>query len=542
MSTSISRTEANFLHHEPCPNCGSRDNLARYDDGHGWCFGCQYYEPGEEQEPKVTRLSERKLTPATLRKWGYKGMENGEEYAFYHDPKTREVVAVKIRTPDKQFRVSYAAGKVPLPLYGQHLWKRGGRRLIITEGEIDAMTVSQVLGHKWPVVSVPNGAAGAKKSIQQNLEWVNSFDQVVYCFDQDDTGRNAVHECIGLHTPGKVFIVRLNGKDPSAVLMAGHEQELVRALWDAEPYSPDGIVTVQDVLEAASSRPEMGMPYWQKELTEATYGRRYGEVVGLGAGTGVGKSTWLTQQIAYDLRQGNPVAVFAFEQLPAETVRRVAGCQAKKPLHIPDGRWTDEDLRDAIKGLADGPPLYLYDHFGSAEWANVKERIRYLRHAYGVRIFYIDHLTALAEHGDDERKSLEKMMAEVSSLAVELDIWILYVSHLSTPDGRPHEEGGRVMIRHFKGSRSIGYWTHFIFGLEREQQSEDLDERNSSVFRVLKDRFTGQSLGRTWTLHYDSKTGLMSEGKPDMFQPLTEQEEPKVNEQSRKETESYPSF
>lgn len=35
---------ANFVHHEPCPKCGSRDNLARYDDGSAYCFGCRYYE------------------------------------------------------------------------------------------------------------------------------------------------------------------------------------------------------------------------------------------------------------------------------------------------------------------------------------------------------------------------------------------------------------------------------------------------------------------------------------------------------------------
>ena len=31
-----------FIGHEPCPDCGSSDGLARYKDGHGWCFaGCQ---------------------------------------------------------------------------------------------------------------------------------------------------------------------------------------------------------------------------------------------------------------------------------------------------------------------------------------------------------------------------------------------------------------------------------------------------------------------------------------------------------------------
>lgn len=35
-----------FKAHEPCPQCHSKDNLARYDDGHAWCFGCGYHEVG----------------------------------------------------------------------------------------------------------------------------------------------------------------------------------------------------------------------------------------------------------------------------------------------------------------------------------------------------------------------------------------------------------------------------------------------------------------------------------------------------------------
>lgn len=30
-----------FLNHEPCPRCGSRDNVGVYSDGHKFCFGCR---------------------------------------------------------------------------------------------------------------------------------------------------------------------------------------------------------------------------------------------------------------------------------------------------------------------------------------------------------------------------------------------------------------------------------------------------------------------------------------------------------------------
>ena len=35
-----------FVRHDPCPSCGSRNNLGRYSDGHGHCYGCGYREAG----------------------------------------------------------------------------------------------------------------------------------------------------------------------------------------------------------------------------------------------------------------------------------------------------------------------------------------------------------------------------------------------------------------------------------------------------------------------------------------------------------------
>jgi twinkle protein len=117
----------------------------------------------------------------------------------------------------------------------------------------------------------------------------------------------------------------------------------------------------------------------------------------------------------------------------------------------------------------------------------------------------------------DEKGSLEQIMKEIASLANELDLIIHLVSHLSTPDGTPHEEGGRVMIRHFKGSRSIGFWSYYMIGLERDQQADDETERHTTTLRVLKDRYTGQATGQTILLGYDADTGrIIPVGKVEM--------------------------
>jgi twinkle protein len=128
-----------------------------------------------------------------------------------------------------------------------------------------------------------------------------------------------------------------------------------------------------------------------------------------------------------------------------------------------------------------------------------------------VQHFYIDHLTALAATQDDERKALEVIMADVGGLVKELGVAVYLISHLATPEGKPHEEGGRVTIRHFKGSRSIGFWCHYIFGLERNQQDDDPIMAITTTFRCLKDRYTGRATGKTFYMRYDRTTALLDE-------------------------------
>lgn len=533
-------TDSHVIARESCPKCGSRDNLARYSDGHAYCFGmgCEYFEPGDNDQVndktseapgadfiygEVQAIPARKLTLETCEKWNYQvGKHNGKPVQIANFCDERGVLqGQKLRTKDKKFQV---IGTVTDILGGRHLWRDGGRRVIITEGELDALSVSQVLEHKWQVVTLPNGAQSARKTLAANLEWLNKFDKVVLCFDQDDAGRAAVEDCVKLFPPGKLQVVSLPLKDANEMLLAGREEELIRCLWDAKEYRPDGIVTLADVRKDILKPVEMGLPWCLPTLTNLTYGRRYGEAVALGAGVGMGKTTLLTQQIMEDVRAGHSVGAFLFEQLPTETVRRIAGQSVGKTFHIPDGSWTDADLASSLDGLERGGPLHLYDHFGACEWGTVKERIRYLHHAHGTRLFYLDHLTALAAAEEDERRGLEKIMAEMGLLVKQLDIWLLFISHLATPEGTSHEEGGRVMAKHFKGSRAIMQWAHYMIGMERNSQADDEDERGRTTLRILKDRYTGRSNGHTFDIAYDPSTGLLNETgpKPEM-PPWTEE-------------------
>lgn len=512
--------------HLPCPACGSSDAYSINTDGWGKCFSCgkninEHADDDRPRSPKVATdkpmvafgeiraLTKRSISEETCKKFGYFiGSYGGElvQVAPYRD-RQGNIIGQKVRTANKDFRTT---GDFKKPaLFGQHLWKDGGKKLVITEGEIDCMSVSQLQGNKWPVVSLPNGAQGAAASIKDNLEFVLGFEQVILMFDMDEPGREASLKVAELLPPGKAYIADLPLKDPNEMLLDGRGQDVIQAIWNAKEYRPDGILDIDEILDDIEKPIEMGLPWFLPSLTKYTYGRQHGATYGFGAGTGVGKTDTFTQQMAYDIEElGEKVGAIFLEAKPIETGKRLAGKIDGARYHIPDAEWEMETLKATLQRLKG--KVTFYDSWGETEWDVVKAKIRYMVVSKDIKLIYLDHLTAMADTSN-ERESIEQIMKEMAGLATELGCIIHYISHLSTPEGKPHEEGGRVMIKHFKGARAIGFWSHGMFGLERDQQADDPEVRSTTILRCLKDRYTGQATGKVIYLGYDPVTGRLYE-------------------------------
>lgn len=515
-----------YIAHEPCPSCNSQDNLARYDDGHAFCFGCRYYEPGthdvkpnkserarmvELTDGEVTALAKRRISEETCAKWNYRvGSYAGKPVQIANYMADGRIVAQKIRFADKQF--AFLGSPKEAGLYGEWLWRDGGKMIVITEGEIDALSVSQLQNNKWPVVSVPTGALGAKKSLQKALDWLERFEAVVLMFDNDEPGIAAAKECAQLFSPGKAKIATLPLKDANDMLVAGRGSEVIDAIWGARTYRPDGIVSVSDVRPKLKNPIREGLSWPWPTLTEATFGIRTGEIYTLGAGTGMGKSELWKEVAAHMIvTHKQTVGAIFLEEMTDHTLRCIAGKIDSKLYHVPGMEYDSKQLDSTLDSLEGS--LCFYDHFGHTDYDTIKSRIRYMAVSLGCRYIVLDHVTALAT-GDldaDERRLIDFVMTDLSSLIRELDVTLFLISHLATPEGKPHEEGGRVQLRHFRGSRAIGQWSNFVFGLERNQQEEDPEKRHVSTFRILKDRYTGRSTGRTFGLRYDQTTGRLIE-------------------------------
>lgn len=526
-SISYDNAESTLLRHEPCPSCGSRDNLGRYSDGHGFCFGCGYHEKGTGEPTKVIgkkpvdvslefytdaeikALAARQISEETCRRYNYRlGVYQGNKVHIAPYFRDGSVVACKIRDKDKNFKIVGDGHK--LPLFGQHLFT-SSKMLVVTEGEIDCLSVSQALGNKWPVVSVPNGASGAKRSIQQNLDYFGGFETVVFMFDMDEPGQKAAGECAALLSPGQAKIAHLPLKDANDMLIQGQLQALVQAVWQAKQYRPDGIVSASDLWQAVSVEEETtSLPYPFLALTDKTRGLRRGELVTITAGSGIGKSA-LVREVAYHLLSlDQTVGMIMLEENPRRTLLGMMGISLNKPLHISREGISEDDLHRAFDDVCGHGRLYLYDHFGSTDVENLADRIRYMAKSLGCDWIVLDHLSIVVSGlGDgDERRLIDNAMTMLRTLVEETGIGLILVSHLKRPEGnKGHEEGATTSLSQLRGSHAIAQLSDMVIGLERNQQS---DTPNKTTIRVLKNRFTGDT-GVAGELYYNRSTGRLSE-------------------------------
>lgn len=541
---------------QPCISCSSSDAMAYYDDGTGFCFSCQSaFSKKQIEGVDVGTVVEHSFkAPSFLvgepRDWPNRSLTKdacaffgvwlgkdatGESVVIQNYCKPNgEIEGQKIRTPDKQF---FIIGKTT-DLFGKHLWTKPTDVMVITEGELDAVSVYQATKGRVAVTSLPNGASSAKKVIKENLEWLESnFKRVVIMFDNDEPGKKAASEVVEMFNPGKCFLANLGSyKDANEVLQKGDEEHLREVLRTVEMWKPDGVVTFAEAWEAASQVVKKGLSTPFPLLTEWVKGIRLNEMIVVGAGSGLGKTTFLKEFILHFRQEHNEkVGVIFLEEPIGKTAHSLASKVLKRNLkdtlldspkfdEITDQALIDEmeqmavldpeeaaKAREILEGNPEDPSIVLYNHFGFMDYEKIRETIRYMVVARGCKYIFLDHITALTsgDEGSDERRRLDFICSDLSALLNRYDFTLFAISHLSKPFGKAHEEGGHVSAKDLRGSQAIKQWAYQIWGLEKNQQNPE--EKNFIRLRILKDRNDGQCVGRLLLLRYDPETARLTE-------------------------------
>ena len=535
-------------HNQPCHSCGGSDPVSINDNGSAYCFSCNTFfkdystsdvqqtqedntidftvHQGASKEGFVHRgyneLSDRGISLTTAKKYCVTSKESfgkiiDHSYPYYIN---NEEVSCKIRKQDKTF--TWTSSPKGVGLFGEQLFKAGGKYITLVEGECDAMAAYELLGSKWPVVSIRSGAAGAVRDVKESLEFLESFENVIIAFDNDKHGREAAKKVARVLSPAKAKIFSLPAeiKDSNDMLKQNRRQEFVQLWWAAKMYTPSGVMNITEQKEKFDNRErKSSIPFPWHGLNSKLEGLRAGELVTLCGGTGLGKSS-VTRELEHWLIQNTEdnVGVVALEEDWRRTVDGILSIEANAKLHIDSIRdkYSQEELDtmfNNVFGNNNADRVWIHSHFGINDIDSIFSKLRFMIVGCGCKWIVVDHLHMLVSSttDGDERRNIDSIMTRLRSLVEETGAGMILVSHLRRVEGnRGHENGIETGLSHLRGSQSIAQLSDCVISLERNQQADDAIEASTTRVRVLKSRYTGD-VGIATHLLFDNDTGRLRE-------------------------------
>jgi len=544
------KRESRELSRGPCEACGSSDGNVLYDDHHQFCYVCRKVIPSSaslgdsmsaikledtkvafshvlvNQKPTVSgfisAIKDRNITKETCEKYGVRLVQDADGKVLKHIYPYFDIngthIANKVRhVENKEFNAEPAGSLGRAALFGQHTCQQGGKYITICEGELDAMSAYEMMGSKWPVISIKDGAQSAARNCKASYSFLNSYENIVICFDNDEHGKKAALQVADLFEPNKCKIVNLDLKDANDYLKLNRREDFTKAWWAARVHTPAGIVNLKDYgPDLYNEGHQQSCLYPFAGLNEKLYGIRTGELVTITAGTGTGKSSVMRELMHHMLNNTTEnIGVISLEENVRQTIFHLMSVEANARLYIREIReaYPMDQLKKYQEATIGTGRFFAFDHFGSLGTEEILSRIRYMIKALDCRWIFLDHLSILVSglEGNDERRNIDILMTKLRSLVEETNCALLLVSHLRrvSADGG-HEEGREVSLSHLRGSQSIAQLSDTVIAMERDQQSDDPNVANTTTIRVLKNRYAGET-GIACHLFFNKETGRLHE-------------------------------
>ena len=517
-------------YHGPCPKCSSSDAFSYKDDDEwGFCFSCNSsskvnpdteYKPMTKEHNTLTLaeidtydtrgFQERDIKKTVAAHYGVKVSyaEDGTIAShFYPYTKDGVVVAYKERKLPKKFVIHGDFKDVQF--FGQNT-VAGGKRIIIAEGELDALAVAQAQYDKYqrfyPAVAVPS--ASSKSLILSQREWLRGFDEVVLAFDMDEPGQKAAQEAAKIIGYDKVKVCTFPEKDPCDVLMKHGSDALMKCIFDAKQFNPSGVISGQAIWDHYKVKEAtVSVPYPQclNSLNEKLKGMRMGEIVLFTSGTGSGKST-VIKEIVLDILENtqDTVGMVSLEESIGDTAEKFIAMQLQK--NLTETTVSDEEKYEAFQKVFGDERLVLLDHQGSVSDESLTDKMEYLA-LMGCKYIILDHITIAVSEGNKGKtgnEAVDSLMSDLLKMCKKHNIWLGVISHLRKGE-KPFEEGHLPSIDDIKGSGSIKQIAFDIVAFARNMIAETPQERNTIKLRVLKSRFTGKT-GDCGSTRYNPET------------------------------------
>lgn len=563
---------ASFVRHEACPNCGSSDNLAIYDDGSYYCFSdCGYKKLSEDikatfkdkpkrkvkmqssveqdvQVPKSTKpvIDEDKAkeikASTTPQGKGFRSLKDeytkpfGVRYSYSEEtgevteqyyPCTQEgqLTGYKIRENPKNFRSVGRTG-ADCELFGQFKFNRGGKYLLIVEGELDALSAYQMLAEynksrgsdfETAVVS-PTTGANSQKQIASQYKFCDTFDNIILCMDSDDAGKKAAEKVVTYLPKGKVKVMTMRYKDPNEYLTQGKQKEFISDFYNAKTYTPAGVVGSSELYEKlieSTQVKKIPLPPFLSKLDEMLGSVDLGTIGVIAAGSGAAKTT-VANELIYFWLFNSPykIGVVSLELTCGQYAQAMLSRHIENKIaNIKDPeeklKFLEQDVikqkADELFKTPDGQDRFMVidERDGSIEV--LQDKIEEMVISCGVKVIVLDPVSDLLDGLPLEQQA--NLMKWQKSMVKNYNVTFINIAHIRKGSNNKDSAstGAFVPEEAVIGASQQVKSASWVVMLSRDKYADDDVLRNTTHIVLSKNRSNGIT-GKAGAMYYCNKT------------------------------------
>lgn len=383
--------------------------------------------------------------------------------------------------------------------------------LLICEGEPDCLSAVEA-GFK-NAVSVPLGSSNLHW-IDENLEWLDQFESIIICADNDDAGVKMQKECVPRLGSWRTKVVDIPAipigntgrvtKDLNEILYVCGKDKVLELILDAKDSPVPSVADLSDV-EPTEYEDVDGVTTGLKAIDDELMRLFFGTLTIVSGQPGSGKSSLLTQLACNSL--DNDIGTWLFSgELPNGVEKSWFNYIFAGPRNITDAisRRGNPYKKISTTTLAEINKTYKgrwhiyrddYDNTLDKLIASMTDTVR----KYGARCLILDNFMCIdTETSEEELRSQTDTIKKLIEFAKKYQVAVILVCH-----PRKMDAGTNVGIYDIAGTSNIVNLAHRTIGLrrvtdaERENAAKYSEKRRQLlkydvIVTIVKDRMFGR--------------------------------------------------
>ena len=382
--------------------------------------------------------------------------------------------------------------------------------LLCTEGEIDC--ASAIEAGYLNTVSVPLGA-GNLHWIEENWDWLDTFDDIIIWSDNDVAGEKMRKECIyRLGTWRTKYIVtpeyyekedgrKIPLKDINDCLQIGGKQFVMDLISAAKDVPVKSVVDYSEIEELDVSQMD-GVQTGIKPLDNELGKLFYGTLTILSGRPGSGKTSLIDQAIAMTIDNGSPTFLYS-KELPERLSANwfntiIAGRRNMVEKHNSSGKKYYVVPYDTQKKMQQyyNKKLFIYKDEESNDFEAVLKSAEECVRKFGCKLIVLDNLMMLDLNCNESDKNTAQtnLINLLIKFAVKFNVTVVLIAH----PRKTQDSNSDIEMYDIAGSSNIINLAMRSIGLRRVSKKEKEDpkykwHKYDVVLTVMKDRMFGKS-------------------------------------------------